>query len=139
MNNSSQLSKGDISRNACSWHLFLKEAATMETITVNEVNLELDGNGFLADPEAWSPDVANYIAAVEGINMTEHHWEVVHFLRDYYRQFRTAPSVKVLVKEIARKIGSEQANTKYLYKLYPCGPATQACKIAGLPRSTGCV
>ena len=111
----------------------------METITVNGETLELDGNGFLANPDAWNLDVANYIAAVEGIDMTEHHWEVVNFLRDYYRQYQIAPTVKILVKEIAHKIGTEKVNTKYLYKLYPCGPATQACKIAGLPKSTGCV
>ena len=111
----------------------------MDTITVKGVTLELDGNGFLANPEAWSVDVANYIAAVEGIRMTEHHWEVVNFLRNYYRQYRVAPAVKMLVKEVGTKIGYEKAGVKYLYELYPCGPATQACKIAGLPAATGCV
>jgi len=111
----------------------------METITVKGMTLELDGNGFLADPDAWNLDVANYFAAVEGIRMTDHHWEVVNFLRSYYRQYKTAPAIKFLVKELGNKISAEKVNSKYLYKLYPCGPATQACKIAGLPGSSGCV
>ena len=111
----------------------------MEAITVKGRTLELDGDGFLVNPDEWNLDVANYIAAIEGIQMTEHHWEVVNFLRDYYKQYQIAPMIKILVNEIGNKIGSEKGNTKYLYKLYPCGPAKQACKIAGLPKSTGCV
>ena len=111
----------------------------MKTIEVKGKTLEVNGSGFLANPDAWDHDVANYIAAVEGIQMSEHHWEVVNFLRNYYRQYQIAPTIKLLVKEIAHKIGSEKSNTKYLFKLYPCGPALQACKIAGLPKSTGCV
>jgi tRNA 2-thiouridine synthesizing protein E len=71
--------------------------------------------------------------------MTQHHWEVVNFLRDYYSQYQTAPMIKILVKEISNKLGSKKVNAKYIYKLFPCGPAGQACKIAGLPKATGCV
>lgn len=111
----------------------------MEAITVKGRTVEFDSEGFLANPDEWNLDVANYIAAVEGIQMTEHHWEVVNFLRDYYKQYRIAPMIKILVNEIGHKIGPAKGSTKYLYKLYPCGLAKQACKIAGLPESTGCV
>jgi len=111
----------------------------METITVKDKKLELDENGFLTNSNAWDRNVASYMAAVEGIQMTEPHWAVVNFVRDYYQQYQVAPPIKLLVKEIARTEGSQKANTKYLYTLYPCGPATQACKIAGLPRPNGCV
>ncbi len=111
----------------------------METITVKGKTLKFDAHGFLANPDEWNLDVANYIAAVEGIQMTEHHWEVVNFLRDYYSRYQIAPMIKILVKEVSNKLGSKKVNTKYLYKLYPCGPAEQACRIAGLPKSTGCI
>ena len=87
----------------------------MEVMTVKGKTLELGENGFLTDPAEWNIDVANYIAAVEGIRMTEHHWEVVNFLRDYYRQYKTAPMIKVLAKELGRKLGPEKGNARFLY------------------------
>ncbi len=111
----------------------------MDTITVKGKTVELNGNGWLANPEEWSPDVAAYIAAIEGIEMTEQHWAVVHCLRDYYHQHRAAPLVNTLLNEVGRKLELEKVSTRYLYQLYPCGPAHQACKIAGLPSSTGCL
>jgi tRNA 2-thiouridine synthesizing protein E len=47
--------------------------------------------------------------------------------------------IKILVKEIAKVMGPEKGNTKYLYELFPDGPAKQACRYAGLPKPTGCV
>lgn len=111
----------------------------MATVDVKGKTIEVDEDGFLANLDDWSMDVANYFAQVEGIDMSEQHWEVVNFLRDYYKQYQIAPMIKILVKEIGKKMGPEKGNTKYLYELYPGGPAKQACKIAGLPKPTGCV
>ena len=71
--------------------------------------------------------------------MTENHWEVINFLRDYYEEYQVAPAVRVLTKAIKKTLGPEKGNSQYLYGLFPAGPATQACKIAGLPKPTGCV
>lgn len=111
----------------------------MDTIMVKGKILELDENGFLANPDEWNRDVAAYFAEIEGIKMTEHHWDVVDFLRGYYQQNKIAPMIKILVNKLGKKHGAEKAGTKYLYQLYPCGLARQACKIAGLPKATGCV
>lgn len=111
----------------------------MAHVEVKGAKYEVDEDGFLVDPDEWTMDIANYFADVEGIAMTEAHWEVVNFLRDYFKQFNIAPMIKILVKEIGKKMGPEKGNTKYLYQLYPGGPAKQACKIAGLPKPTGCV
>ena len=61
------------------------------------------------------------------------------FLRDYYNEFQIAPAVRVLTKAIGKKLGPDKGNSQYLYELFPYGPAKQACKIAGLPKPTGCV
>lgn len=100
---------------------------------------ETDEDGYLTNLEDWSRDVAGFLAEQEGIDMSESHWEVVDFLRDYYDEYKIAPMIRILTKAIGKKLGPEKGNTKYLYELYPGGPAKQACKIAGLPKPTGCV
>ena len=66
-------------------------------------------------------------------------WEVINFLREYYQEYQIAPAVRVLTKAIGKKLGPDKGNSKYLYELFPYGPAKQACKVAGLPKPTGCV
>lgn len=100
---------------------------------------ETDDDGYLVDMGEWSQGVAEFIAQEEGVDMTEAHWEVVNFLRDYYQEYSIAPMIKILIKEMKKMFGPEKGNNKYLYDLYPGGPALQACKIAGLPKPTGCV
>ena len=84
-------------------------------------------------------DIAKVIAQGENVDMTPSHWEVVNFLRDYYNEYQIAPAVRVLTKAIGKQLGPDKGNSKYLYELFPYGPAKQACKIAGLPKPTGCV
>jgi TusE/DsrC/DsvC family sulfur relay protein len=108
-------------------------------ITVDGKSLETDEEGYLVNLSDWNEDVANAIAKAENVEMTENHWEVVKFLRDYYTEYQIAPAVRVLTKAIGKKLGADKGNSKYLYELFPYGPAKQACKIAGLPKPTGCV
>jgi len=108
-------------------------------ITVGDRTLETDEEGYLVNLSDWSEEVAQAIAQAENIEMTDAHWEVVNFLRDYYNEYQIAPAVRVLTKAIGKKLGPDKGNSKYLYELFPYGPAKQACKIAGLPKPTGCV
>jgi tRNA 2-thiouridine synthesizing protein E len=108
-------------------------------IEVNGSSYETDEEGYLIDLSEWNEDIAKVIAQGENVDMTENHWEVVNFLRDYYNEYQIAPAVRVLTKAIGKQLGEEKGNSKYLYELFPYGPAKQACKIAGLPKPTGCV
>jgi len=111
----------------------------MGTISVGEKNFETDEEGYLVNLGDWTEDIANHIAKTENIEMTPNHWEVVNFLRKYYEEYQIAPAVRVLTKAIGKSLGAEKGNSQYLYELFPYGPAKQACKIAGLPKPTGCV
>ena len=107
---------------------------------------EVDGKTIAADEEGyivnladWSEPLGALIAKSEGLEMTPNHWEVVNFLREYYNEFQIAPAIRVLTKAIGKKLGPEKGNSKYLYELFPYGPAKQACRYAGLPKPTGCI
>ena len=106
---------------------------------VGEIVADHDEEGYLTDISVWNKDFALLIAKSENIEMTPEHWEVVDFLREYYDEYQIAPAIRVLVKEMKKKFGPEKGDQKYLYQLFPYGPAKQACKIAGLPKPTGCV
>ena len=100
---------------------------------------ETDDNGYLLDWTVWNEELARHIAQLEKLELTPQHWEVIHFVRDYYNDFQIAPAVRVLTKAIGKKLGPEKGTSTYLYELFPYGPAVQACKIAGLPKPTGCI
>lgn len=111
----------------------------MGAMNVNGRTVDLGADGYLSDVDDWDEEVARILADAEGIEMTERHWEVVKFLREYYKMYQIAPMIKILVKKMGDTFGPAKGNMKYLYELYPEGPAKQACKIAGLPRPSGCV
>lgn len=101
--------------------------------------IEVDEDGYLVNLADWSKEIAVHLAAQDNITLTDAHWEIINFLRKYYEQYQIAPMIKILVKEIGKVMGPEKGNTKYLYELYPGGPAKQACRYAGLQKPTGCV
>lgn len=106
---------------------------------VNGTIVEHDEEGYITTLSDWTKELADVIAAVEEIDMNEEHWAVVNFLREYYEEYQIAPAVRVLIKAIKKSMGPDIGNNKYMYELFPYGPAKQACKIAGLPKPTGCV
>lgn len=100
---------------------------------------EQDAQGYLKTFDAWTEQVAVELADAEGLTLTSEHWEVIVFLRQYYADFLIAPAVRVLSRALSRRLGPEKGDRDYLDRLFPAGPAKQACKIAGLPRPTGCI
>jgi tRNA 2-thiouridine synthesizing protein E len=96
--------------------------------------VEVDEDGFIADPSLWDEDLARFLAEREEgiVDLTEDHWKVIHYLNGYYREYEIAPMVRKLCQETGFKL-------KHIYELFPSGPARGACKIAGLPKPTGCV
>jgi tRNA 2-thiouridine synthesizing protein E len=109
------------------------------SIEIDHRVLETDEEGYLQNLSDWSTDVAAQMATKDGIELTDNHWEVIDFLRQYYDEYKIAPAIRILTKAMAKKLGREKGNTRYLYELFPEGPAKQACRYAGLPKPTGCV
>ena len=108
-------------------------------IEFNGQQYATDKNGYLLELDSWSEALAEHIAQQEQIEMSDAHWEVVRFVRAFYLEFNTSPAMRALVKAMAKKYGPEKGNSRYLYKLFPEGPAKQATKIAGLPKPVKCI
>ena len=108
-------------------------------IDVDGKTIETDEEGYLVNLADWTENCATILAEQDELTLTESHWEVISFLREYYDEYQIAPAVRVLTKAIGKKMGPEKGNSKYLYSLFPYGPAKQACRFAGLPKPTGCV
>jgi TusE/DsrC/DsvC family sulfur relay protein len=105
----------------------------MAMVTLGGIELEIDEDGFIQEPDKWTEAVAKDLAKTEAVEeLTEDHWKLVNYLREYYLKFGMAPMIRKLCKETDFKL-------KYVYELFPSGPAKGACKVAGLPKPTGCV
>jgi tRNA 2-thiouridine synthesizing protein E len=109
------------------------------SITVNNINIETDKNGYLLDHQQWTTEVAEVIAQIESIQLTDSHWEVINFVRDFYQQFDKSPAMRPLVKYLKQKLGEEKGNSIYLALLFPGGAAKQSTKLAGLPKPARCI
>lgn len=105
----------------------------------NGAEIARDHQGYLKILNDWQPDMALLLAAEEQIVLTPAHWEVINFVRDFYLEYKTSPAIRVLVKAIGQALGPDKGNSKYLYTLFPIGPAKQATKIAGLPKPAKCI
>jgi len=105
----------------------------MPKATLGGQEIENDEDGFIQEPEKWNKVVAEDLAKIEAASpMGEDHWKLVNYLRDYYLKFEIAPPIRMLTKQT-------KLDLKRIYELFPGGPAKGACKIAGLPKPTGCV
>jgi TusE/DsrC/DsvC family sulfur relay protein len=108
-------------------------------INVNGKEIETDAEGFLANLDDWSEEVATVLSQQDDLALGEKHWQVISWIRDYYAENGTAPNLRVMTKLIGNDLGEEFSDKKYLFDLFPYGPAKQAARYAGMPKPTGCV
>jgi len=102
-------------------------------VQVDGKTIDFDKDGFMIDPDVWDDQVACAIAVEEGIDdLTDNHWAIVRFIRDYWRDNDLAPPVRMICKDVG-------VSVREIYKLFTSGPARGACRVAGLPKPDGCV
>ncbi len=102
-------------------------------IEVNGKSIETTESGFLVNPLDWDEEVAKTLADIEGIELTERHWDVINYLRDeYLNNNQNQPMERALLKDLGKKWGSKPSS-KEVYQLFPLAPTKQGTKVAGLP------
>jgi tRNA 2-thiouridine synthesizing protein E len=105
-------------------------------LEVNGQTIATTDNGYLEDANDWNEDVAKVLAADEGIEMTQEHWDVVNYLRDeHFNNAGNEPNERTILKDMGKKWG-KKISSKDMYLMFPQMPSKQGRKIAGLPQST---
>ena len=104
----------------------------MPTTTIDGHHIQVDAEGFMTDPMEWTDELATTLASRIGIELTDEHWKLVHFLRDDFgRQGETAT-----LRRVSTQTGTP---VKALFELFPGKPAKKMAYVAGLPKPHGCV
>jgi TusE/DsrC/DsvC family sulfur relay protein len=94
--------------------------------------ISTDDEGFLLYTDDWSPEMGSHIASDIGIDMSDEHWEAVHFIREQFETNCSVPELRKFLKFLRNLHGKERATRRYVYDLFPYGYGQQACKIAGM-------
>ncbi len=108
-------------------------------LDVTGLQLTTTDQGFLCDSSQWSEQVALALARRESLILTDQHWPILHFIRNYYQQYKHLPNARMFVAALRKQFGEEVGNSRYLQQLFPQGPLKYACKIAGLPKPPNCL
>lgn len=107
--------------------------AILQVFTWNNHEVEVDEDGFIQQPELWDDQLALALARTDGVTeLTDAHWKIIHYIRNYFHEFGIAPMIRKLCKETGFSL-------REIYELFPSGPVKGACKVAGVPKPTGCV
>ena len=115
-----------------------ERVSTSETEFLGK-KIQLYSTGNLVDQNEWSPELADHLAKLENIELTDAHWLVITFLRTFYFQYAVTPMVNLLIKHLAEEFDTTISDEKRLYELFPKGPSRQGSQIAGLPAPQGCI
>jgi tRNA 2-thiouridine synthesizing protein E len=92
----------------------------------------IDDEGYLVEPLEWNEEQAQSFARQESIQLTQDHWEVIRFMRDYYQEHQVAPDARFVIRHLSDRMGGASRNK--LFELFPYGYVKQACRIAGMKR-----
>ncbi len=96
---------------------------------------ELDEEGYLIEPMAWSGDIARWLGLQETVSLTGDHCDAIRFMRPCYADHRIAADVRHVMKHLARRLGAGSRNAEF--ELFPHGCVKQACRIPGMKRHRG--
>ena len=106
------------------------------TYEVNGKTLEATETGYLVNQDDWDRDVAQAIAAAEGLVLAQDHWDVIDYLRDaFFNHNGEQPNNRAILKAMQEKWEGRKVDNKTLFDLFPGNPSKQAGKVAGLPES----
>ena len=106
-------------------------------ILVSGKKIDTSTEGYLMHPEDWSEEVAIYLSERDNLKLTDSHWGIIKFMRQYFQDYGISPNLRTLEKLLKKKLGEEKVD---IHHLFPYGNAAkQAARYAGVPKPTGCI
>jgi len=107
-------------------------------IEFNGQQYPTDVQGFLKKRLSWSAGLGQHMAALDGIELSQEHWEVIHYFREYYEDYNIPPPMRMVMRVFKKAFGDDKATSRYLLQLFPEGATKSASKFGGLPKPKNC-
>ena len=105
----------------------------MNSLHFHGREVQLNRQGFIEDFDDWDDEVCEALAASEGLELDEHRWCAIRFLREYYGTVGVNPSAHIMIRDIGDKLAQFHCTRRDIDQLFPHGGCRQACRLAGLP------
>jgi tRNA 2-thiouridine synthesizing protein E len=105
-----------------------------------QAHVAVDEEGFLLERDQWDEGFAKAVAAQDGLQLTDTHWGLIHYFRDYWDANETHPDMNTLVLQLGKQEGDRYDERKdyreFIYGLFPgpLSPTAELAKLAGLPK-----
>lgn len=113
-------------------------AIRTEYVEVDGKSVATDQEGYIQDMDEWSEGFAIAQAAKEGLELTDEHWAVIHYIREYYEKHGVQAQVRNMIKHFTAEWGPERGSNHHLHDLFPRGgPQKQGNRLAGIRRTKG--
>jgi len=111
---------------------------TKANIVYQGLEYPVDAQGFLLKRLTWNQGLAEYMASLDGVTLSDEHWEIINYFREYYEDYNIPPPMRMVMRVFKKAFGDENANSRYLHQLFPGGPTRTASKFGGLPKPKNC-
>jgi TusE/DsrC/DsvC family sulfur relay protein len=109
-----------------------------KVLNVNGTEVLTDSEGYIQNLDDWSEDFVRALAEEEGLELTDEHWDVIHFIREYYEEHNVQAQVRTMIKHFKEKWGPDKGNNRYLHDIFPMGgPQKQGNRLAGIRKTKG--
>jgi len=110
----------------------------IRTIMVKGKEIETCSEGYIVNLDQWSEDFVCALAEKEGLELTEEHWQVIRYIRDFHEKNNVQPNVRSMIKHFRSAWGADRGNNRYLHDIFPKGgPQKQGNRLAGIRRTKG--
>jgi len=107
----------------------------MLAMQIDNREVEFNDSGFMMDFDEWDDEIANALAAVDDLELTDDHWTVISFIRDFFGEYEITPSLTAVIKAVGDSINGQDGVANIIDQLFPQDGYNQACRLAGLPES----